>query len=412
MKKKILINNVFFAPKSFGGATIVAEELAKLLSKDFDIYVVTTIKREHMPEYYLLRYNIGNINVIGVNILTENRDLDFENIKFKNIYHDILDVIEPDLIHTHCIQTMGATFFDAIKERGIKHIVTIHDNWWICERQFMINQYDKYCWQSKIDITKCNECMNLLNDRVGFYNKSVKYRLDYLLDKLKKADTLLFPSVFQKNLYLDNIEHINIRVNKNGVKTPLNDFKKNSGDKITFGFVGGVGPIKGLDVIINAFKEISRTDYKLIIVDNTLNLDYSSINIGNYEIDGEIQIVPAYSQENMDEFFGKLDVLLFPSQWKESFGLTVREAMLRDVWIIATNSGGVVEDIVEGENGNIIPITSDSFFLKEAILKTFDIDLKSYKTPHKNKITTYKKQSEELKSIIKELLWKTNRNIK
>ncbi len=47
-------------------------------------------------------------------------------------------------------------------------------------------------------------------------------------------------------------------------------------------------------------------------------------------------------------------MLLFPTQWK-SFGLTVREALIRDVWVIATDAGGVVEDIVDGKNGNIIP---------------------------------------------------------
>ena len=37
-----------------------------------------------------------------------------------------------------------------------------------------------------------------------------------------------------------------------------------------------------------------------------------------------VEIIPAYSQDNIDDFFAGIDVLLFPTQWKESFGLTVQ----------------------------------------------------------------------------------------
>lgn len=65
-------------------------------------------------------------------------------------------------------------------------------------------------------------------------------------------------------------------------------------------------------------------------------------------------------------FFDDIDVLLFPSQWKESFGLTVREALAWNVWVIATDAGGVVEDLVNGENASIIPLDGDHVPLQHA----------------------------------------------
>ena len=35
-----------------------------------------------------------------------------------------------------------------------------------------------------------------------------------------------------------------------------------------------------------------------------------------------------------------MDVLLFPSLWNESFGLTVREAIARDVFVLSSDCGG------------------------------------------------------------------------
>ena len=45
----------------------------------------------------------------------------------------------------------------------------------------------------------------------------------------------------------------------------------------------------------------------------------------------------------MDEFYAKIDVLLFMSQWKETFGLAIREALARGIKVIQTDSGGTVE---------------------------------------------------------------------
>ena len=62
-------------------------------------------------------------------------------------------------------------------------------------------------------------------------------------------------------------------------------------------------------------------------------------------------MVPRYSQDDLDGFFAEIDVLLFLSQWKETFGLTIREALARGIRVMQTDSGGTTEhsggDLVE-----------------------------------------------------------------
>lgn len=102
----------------------------------------------------------------------------------------------------------------------------------------------------------------------------------------------------------------------------------------------------------------------------------------------------------MDEFFGGLDVLLFPSQWKESFGLTVREAFARDVWVIATDAGGVVEDCVHGTNATVIPMDGSSHGLETAIRECLArTDWASYRNPLRDEIGTVDEQADELHGI-------------
>ena len=47
-------------------------------------------------------------------------------------------------------------------------------------------------------------------------------------------------------------------------------------------------------------------------------------------------------------------MLLAPSQWPESFGLAVREAAARGVYVVASRSGGVTEDMQGLSNATLI----------------------------------------------------------
>ncbi|UUS16126.1 glycosyltransferase [Stenotrophomonas sp. CD2] len=108
----------------------------------------------------------------------------------------------------------------------------------------------------------------------------------------------------------------------------------------------------------------------------------------------------------MDSFFGSIDVLLFPTQWKESFGLSVREALIRDVWVIATDAGGVVEDIVDGENGDIVPLDDDGSALQAAIKRLLDApgQLDGYRNPHAAMVRLFDEQATELTDYMLEVI--------
>jgi O-antigen biosynthesis protein len=112
--------------------------------------------------------------------------------------------------------------------------------------------------------------------------------------------------------------------------------------------------------------------------------------------------VPAFGQTELDAFFDTLDVLLFPSQWKESFGLIVAEALARDVWVVVTEGGGAAEFVVNGENGTIIPLVNDPRPLRDAILELLKDwqRLSGHVNPHKRLLRTYDMQADELRGIL------------
>ncbi|WP_283151034.1 glycosyltransferase [Silvimonas soli] len=399
-KLRVLQVNIFFEPRSFGGATVVAEELTALLSNtlDTDVCVFTALPVDKAPPYQLVRYEAKNTMVFGMGLPYEaDKTKEFENPSTLTPFLEVLAIFKPDVVHLHSVQGLGALMAEACKFRGIPFVVTLHDAWWICGRQFMITGKKKYCHQTTIDLAICDRCVE--NPKLN------RYRQKRLSSILQKADLLLVPSAFFKQLYAQNgFAAEQIVVHKNGIRPPV-ETRKLPATKLRLGYVGGNTEIKGIHVIKHALNGLSTANYELILVDNLLNLGEASMEPAQFRLAGDVQIVPAYTQKNIDQFFARIDVLLFPTQWKESFGLTVREALVRDVWVIATDAGGVTEDIVVGENGDIISLDDDGTQLRAAIerlvIRHSRGDLRP--NPYKHHIRLFPDQAAELKEHLQQL---------
>jgi glycosyltransferase involved in cell wall biosynthesis len=371
-KLRVLAANIYFWPQSFGGATIVAEEMARRLHgrDDTVVYVATGADAADprlLPGQALFRYDMPvpgrpAMMVAALRLPGPDAILGFDNPRMGQTFGDLLDAVRPDVVHLHAIQGMSASIALACLERRIPYVVTLHDAWWLCARQFMVQGDGTYCFQTKIDIRVCEACVP------GAPHLRPRYAL--LMEVLRGAALLLAPSESHRGLYLaQGLAPSQIKVAPNGVRGPASPPAPRplSPGRLTFAYVGGDVAVKGFDLVRRVFESLPRADWRLVMVDNTLNLGFSSIDVSAWKTRGSIEIVPAYTQETMDSFFAGIDVLLFPSQWKESFGLTVREALLRGVWVIATEGGGAAEAIADGVNGSLIPLDGKPDHLRAAV---------------------------------------------
>lgn len=409
-KRRLICFNVHYSPESFGGATIVAEEVNRRLVKDYnwEILVITTRSDENFLPYHVVRYNTKDVSVISVNLpikkMPDNNA--YNNIAFESVIENLIESFKPDICHGHAVQDIGFNFATVMSRYSIPTVLTLHDCLWICEKQFMINNHGRYCNQNKINPSICMYCVpnpSLINKRKAFFNKIYS-----------DIDMFLFPSSFHKNLHLFNgFNEKNCLVNKNGVTFPKSNFRKKKSDAVRFGFIGGPGYVKGAELIRKVFTKISG-NFILKLVDAGVNLNQPwEAEFERWGIDEDkIQILQPYTQETIDEFFSQIDVLLFPSQWKESFGLTVREALVRDVWVIATNGGGTIEDIRDTLNGNVIPLNADPIFLKEAVIGCINKEWENYANNFKSDITSYDDQVAELVNIYSDIITVAERNLK
>ncbi len=403
MSRRLLVLNVHYAPQSFGGATVVAEAINKSLVQDlgWQVTVITTHVDPAIPAYNLRRYRTRSVDVISINLPTEKRyQDDYQNIYVDQVIESLLPRIAPDVVHAHAVQRLGCGYFAAIKALGIPLVVSVHDAWWLCDRQFMVDLNGRYCFQKEISPDRCRYCV----DRPDEFEQ----KLDVMRAGLAQADLVLAPSRFQADLYIAN-GFENCRVNGNGIVPPGTPTPalRSTTDKLNFGFLGGPGPLKGAPVIVEALNQLPEyRDYVLQVVDAAQNVGVSWKDPNFWQVPGEVVFTPAYDQAGIDDFYAGIDVLLFPSQWKESFGLTVREALARDVWVIACSEGGVGEAIRDGENGELIPMTANPEPLRAAMARCLAQPdrMRAHRNPHAESIRLFPEQARELDEWLRDLV--------
>ena len=403
-KLRVLGANIYFEPRRFGGATVVAEEMARRLNASgaLEYFMFTSLPTSDVPAYKLVRYDATAGGVFAMGLPDESDpSFGFDNPHSVHAFRETLRAVRADLVHLHSIQGIGAQIADVCREEDVPYVVTLHDAWWICGRQFMITGENRFCAQRKIDVDVCATCVD--NPALNGYRQ---VRLQGILEG---AALLLVPSEYFRQLFIENgFDPARIALNKNGVMAPTGVVKRETiGERtLRFGYVGGETQIKGAHLIKAVFKRLPHTNYRLRVVDNVLNLGRRSIDPAEWAIPGKLEIMPAYTQETIDAFFSEIDVLLCPTQCAESFGLSVREALTRHVWVIATNAGGLSEDIVSGENGDVIPLDDGGVELEKAVKGLLDNPsrLDGYSNPYADRIRFFDDQARELGALLKDVM--------
>jgi glycosyltransferase involved in cell wall biosynthesis len=396
---------VFFAPFTYGGATVVAEEVAKALlatksaAFEYQITAVSLCCHSGLANYTMVKSERDGIQNFVINVPSNRtyKEL-YNNPHVTRLIEELMDDLRPDVVHAHCIQDIGGGVLRAAQARGIPSILSVHDFWWLCERQFMIKPDRTYCGQNPIKIDACRGCVSDFN--------AAQSRFTYLQDISRIPERVTYPSKFAHDLYVSSGFAAGRSVIwENGVHLPEPNFeakqaaRRERDPRLTFGFVGGPSQIKGWPLIRAAFKSLERDDFRVLLVDASAEGDWWKGERFD-DLPGDWEVYPRFDQSEMDAFYSEIDVLLFMSQWKETFGLAVREALARGVGVIQTDSGGSVEHGALSQS-DLIPIGASSDVLLSAVVKALD---EHPKIVAPRAVTGFQAQAAAFENILQDIL--------
>ncbi|MDN2664393.1 glycosyltransferase [Psychromonas sp. 14N.309.X.WAT.B.A12] len=350
IKKKIAIVNVFFPPQSIGGATRVVSDNFDVLQKkygdDYELVVFTSDERCTTP-YKLETYQHQGVTVYRSTILfRENMDWHPKDDNMYDLFKQFLDLEKPDLVHFHCVQRLTASIVEATKDNNVPYIITAHDAWWISDHQFLIDQNDTVYPDGHPDMFAPRVLPNNVSlsdsiERINYY-QSLLYGAKELLTVSQS-----FADIYSKNGYPD------IQVNKNGISSTVEWLPKNTDftDKIVCAHIGGMANHKGYFLLKEAIEKEQPKNIEMLIVDHSKPEGYEN---KTYWGKVPVTFIGRVSQIGVTSLYQQLDVLFAPSMWPESYGLVTREAAACGCWVVASNLGGIGEDVVDDKTGLII----------------------------------------------------------
>jgi len=133
-------------------------------------------------------------------------------------------------------------------------------------------------------------------------------------------------------------------------------------------FVGDLRPMKGLDVLLNAYSGLQDAPPLVLIgkvwPDSPTHFPPNTLVLHNWP---NTAVLEAWRRST---------IALVPSIWAEPFGIVVIEAMAGGTPVIGSRVGGIPEIVTDGESGLLVP-PGDPVALRMAMQRLLtDVDLR------------------------------------
>lgn len=202
--------------------------------------------------------------------------------------------------------------------------------------------------------------MIITSSKKDIYHKFFYNRIDVFLPVANFVGKQIekFISVPKKNIKVIYPGSIEIKCSK----TDIDEAKKKFNiDRFSLILVGRILEKKGQHLAVEAIKILKDKGYKikLYIIGGANDIDYKK-KIQEFVINNNLQqdIIFIEFVVNIQKYVHAFDAALLTT-YEETFGMVLPEAMLAHVPVIASNAGGPLEIIVDGESGLLFK-TKDS----------------------------------------------------
>lgn len=132
-------------------------------------------------------------------------------------------------------------------------------------------------------------------------------------------------------------------------------------EPVKIAYVGRFEPRKGIDIAIATFAQVhaALSDATFQFVGDTVGPETTRLF---KEYGGEVLLssprVTFHGQverDSLDDLYATVDIVFMPSRY-ESFGLVAIEAMAAGAVVVAAKAGGLVEVVVDGKTGYLVPL--------------------------------------------------------
>lgn len=178
---------------NIGGTQFHVKDLVENLRKEYNVFVVS----RDMNFLRLTAYTADNRISFKFHIGETPAFQCFHSEKLEGILENILKAFSIELIHVHHVLGLSFDVFHLAKKLGIPLVTTLHDFYYICPVEKLLENGKTYCGGCGSDCVKC------LNHERG-YAQQIAYLKTWrekCLEALSACDRLFTPSQSTKDIY-------------------------------------------------------------------------------------------------------------------------------------------------------------------------------------------------------------------
>jgi len=361
-----------FLPKHLAGTELYTYNLARALKdKGHEVSVYTREYgyfddklREEDTQYEGIKVKTVYFNSLSKRFkLLRKFYLSFYNPLLEKHLNKHLDETKPDIIHIQHLHGLSASFISAARKRKIPTVLTLHDYWFMCSTIQLFTTSSKRC-SGPLYGLKCPRCLiPTLNPLIvwglyPFHSVLFFFRTIYLRHLLNRVDLIIAPSNFLRKKFIEHgISEEKIIFSDNGINSNLlKPFNRKHNNKLRFAFIGSIMPHKGVHVLLEAFNKLTNMSAELRVYGDSSYAPNYYERLRLMATNPSIKFMGSFDNNRVYEILAETDVLVVPSIWYENSPLTIHEAALAGVPVIASNIGGMAELIERMKNGLLFQV--------------------------------------------------------
>ena len=257
----------------------------------------------------------------------------------------IINNENPDVVHVHnFFPLLTPSIYDACQDAGVPVVQTLHNYRTICPGALLMRE-GKVC-EDCIQGTPYQAVLHgcYRGSRLGSLAVArmvdIHRRQGTWSDKVDRFIALTESA--KKKFVAAGFPAEKIAVKPNFIEaTPTEKFS--TGKRSGALFVGRLSPEKGIGTLLEAWEKL---DVSLRIVGDGPLLDMAKVNISEF-----LTVLGRRKRTQIFEEMSRAAFLVMPSEWYETFGLTIIEAFSQSLPVIASRLGAMAELVEDGVTG-------------------------------------------------------------
>lgn len=345
----VCLINSRFPPETYGGAENYVLRTAKsLLNQGHEVNVISTCRyngisslrpKEEMYKgvkvwrFYPLNVSYkSSENPLGVAGKAIWHQIDAVNPHARRIVGKLLNRLEPDLVHTNNLMGISAGIGQAVQNRGMPHVHTLHDFGLICPKSNLVRELTASGDNIEVCESPPTPCQAYASEKRSL---------------LGTPDVVTGPSnhvieTHRRQGFFDGIRSERVQL---GV-TEVADAAPAPPDRPTVLYVGKQLQAKGIETLIDAAGRLQEIEFHVCgsgpYEDETSD---RASQLSNCQYHGYVEV------EKLKRLRRSSSVAVVPSIWMENSPMTIYESYAEGIPVVGSDIGGIPEIVSPGETG-------------------------------------------------------------